>query len=112
MLLTFDTEIDMCAAEQVMLRATIQELLNAGWKLDAFADSEEEVTVSTIEEVIKHIAGIEDYFHIFFIRGEGEYIRYGWISYIPGNGVDCISDYSVSIFDFPKHVYEKVSRFF
>jgi len=109
MLLSFDTDIDMNAAEQVMLRSTIQELLDEGWELDTVEDSEEEVTVSTIEEVIKHIAGIEDYFHIFFMRGGDEH---GWISFIPGNGVDCISDYSVSIFDFPKHVYEKVSRFF
>ncbi len=109
MLLSFDTEIDMCAAEQVMLRATIQELLNAGWELDTFADSEEEVEVSTIEETLTMISGIDDYIYIFFIRGEGEC---GWISYIPGNGVDCISDYSVSIFDFPKHVHDKVAQFF
>jgi len=109
MILTIDTDIDIRAAEQVMLRTTIQELLNEGWELDTVEDSEEEVEVSTIEETLKYIADIDDYIHIFFMRDGDEH---GWISYIPGNGVDCISDYSVSIFDFPKHVYEKVSRFF
>lgn len=109
MLLTIDTDIDMNAAEQVMLRSTIQALLNEGWELDTVEDSEEEVEVSTIEEAIRHIAGIDDYIHIFFMRDGDEH---GWISFVPGNGVDCISDYSVSIFDFPKHIHGEVSKFF
>lgn len=110
MILTFDTDIDMSAAEQIMLRTTIQELLEKGWRLVRLLfDGEEEVAVSTIEEVLKHVAGIDSYFHIFFMRGGDEA---GWISYVPGNGVDCISDYSFSIVDFPNHIHERVSRFF
>lgn len=109
MILTFDTDINMSAIDQVMLRATIKELLDKGWELKSFADSEEEVDVSTIEELLREIAGIDDCICIFLVRGENEK---GWISFIPYNGIDCIVDYSTSITDFPTHVYHEVSKFF
>lgn len=108
MLLTFDTEIDMSAAEQIMLRSTITELQNRGWKLQSIADGEEEVSINDMDEAIKHIAGVDAYIHLDFIR-DG---KSGWMVYVPGNGVDCIVDYSTSIIDFPNQVYQELSKFF
>lgn len=108
MQLHFDTEIDMCAAEQIMLRHTIQELADNGWELEMVSDSEENVAQSDIDEALKYVSGIDDYIFFHFVREDTT----GWIMYVPGNMVDCIADYSSNLTEFPKDLHSTVSKFF
>lgn len=80
------------ALERVIVKHLIETMAAHGWHVDHVWDGGEEVHSSEIGGLLDAAFAVDESQIIFENRAG----RQHWVSIILGNGIDCISDYSIA----------------
>lgn len=99
--------------EQIVMRMYVEHLLSQGWKLLELDDGgDDTIDIDNVDELLNELAATYEIQRIYLCRvDENKKYAQASLVFVPGNGEDCLSDYSVILDQYGmEHVTDKLQE--